>query len=85
MPAYDLSNTLGAPFFGFVLGVMLVHFTANPGRHIVDSSVIFRLFGITILQVYQYFSNYSNDPRFQKLAVCTLNHSKTTFSMSSPR
>lgn len=65
----DLHTTLGAAFFGFSVGAMYVFIFflavflgANDGNY--------RLFGITVRQAYQYYTDNPRDSKIRKCIVC---------------
>jgi len=65
----DLHTTLGAAFFGFSVGAMYVFIYifavflgANDGNY--------RLFGITVRQAYQYYTDNPRDSKIRKCIVC---------------
>lgn len=64
----DLEEVVGAPFLGFMLGSVSVN-TISCTLFLRLRQFTNRLFGATILQVYQYYLNYAHDSRVRKLTM----------------
>ncbi|KAJ8473571.1 hypothetical protein ONZ45_g16253 [Pleurotus djamor] len=81
-PQVSLDNTIGAAYLGVCFAAMYVflHSTRLPSplyplflnSELTDTGVVNRLFGITNLQTYIYFSRYPNDYLWQRVSVTAL-------------
>ena len=74
----DLNSTYGALFIGLLASAVCVLGSGSSVRVANDSP---RLFGVTMLQTFVYFTQYPADRAWRKLAVCCLWY--VAFSTSS--